>query len=435
MPAAPPQPLDDESDSMVKIERIRDSRAVRGVGKRSESAQIDSVVAAHTASVHAVQKIADNATNSELNRVATAVLRRETDTGAVPAAPLRNVPTLLQCPAPGETTDRLFAGDKELPETIMDDYAAAKRHGRLAAANECGVTGTTTLDTSAGMRITQNINKRVRELYEYDNSLVQEVSGEEDQNGFATMLPHAIPQAQNPFHFAFVRAHLERCPDDAVQACLTPDLEHTIRNLLTVNRREHEERMLRTPSENELPCVAASECMGRHIMCVGGGEVLMAFFSEEEWITYQVELQRHRDGLQDMPQPPNANTRCLLCQRADAATHVMHCRMRGVQFRVTRYDEKGRVRKNFVPAQMSKYCNLVNTPGEYRLEDCFGPSTEGYRGIVAPIVRADLVAFERYEDKTTNTVRFRQLLPYPTDEADDSDDSDGGVTDVPKSGF
>ena len=421
--------IDDESDSMTKIERMQSTRSSRTL-KLSDKTQVERAVAAHTASVQAVHGLTDTATASEQNRVATEVLTREMDVGPVPAEPLRLAPTKLECPAPVESAAAVFAPNAELPADITDDYAAAKRHARTAAAATFNAgTGAASLDANAGMRIAQSINKLIREKVSQDQSLVREVDGEADANGFSAMLPHAIPNTLNPFDFAFVRKHLERCPNDAVQACLTPELEQIMRSKMTVNRRKHEELMLRTPGEHELPCVAGSECMGRRIMCVNGGETLMAFFSEQEWIAYQSDLQSWREGGREKPVPPNTNTRCLLCLRADAATYVMQCRIRGVQFRVFDFDASKKTNK--IPFTVSKYCNLVNTRGEYRIEDCIGQSTEGYRGIVAPMVRADLIAFERYEDKVSNTTHFRQLLPYPEEIGDDASESDGLVDDKP----
>ncbi len=421
--------IDDESDSMVKIERIRSSRSSRAL-KMNDKTQIERAEAAHSASVQAVQGMADTATASEQNRVAAEVLTREMDVGPAPAAPLRMATTELHRPAASEPAANVFAPDGKLPDDITEDYAAAKRHARIAAATTFNAgTGTATLDASAGMRIAQGINKTIQERFSRQQSLVQEVRGEADKNGFRSALPHAIPVELNPFDFAFVRRALERCPNDAVQACLTPKLEDIMRSKLTVNRRKHEELMLRTPGDHEFPCARKNECMGRRIMCVGGGETLMAFFSEEEWISYQSELQKWRDGKAKKPSPPNSNTRCLLCLRVDAATHVMQCRIRGVQFRVHEYDPNKK--NNRLPFDASAYCNLVNTRGEYRLQDCIGQSTEGYRGIVAPMVRPDLVCFERCEDKVTNTVRFKQLLPYPDDEPTDESESDGMVDEKP----
>lgn len=133
-------------------------------------------------------------------------------------------------------------------------------------------------------------------------------------------------------------------------------------------------------------------------MCPGGGATLVAYYSETEWAKYADDV---RGGV-GTARLPDVSRRCLLCMRYDVNRWVVNLRA-----------ENMALRHQETPAVLAPFYNLVDVPGEYRMEDCIVCTNEVYEGLLMPVVQPSLRGFQRLMDTRTGTVRFQQLLPYP----------------------
>ena len=159
-----------------------------------------------------------------------------------------------------------------------------------------------------------------------------------------------------------------------------------------VSHRAHEEAMMRTPVAGEPPCVANHECVGRTLIMGGSAEPLVVFMTEHEWH----EFQRTKNAANLV------NRRCILCQK--------HKVQEEWAMLVLQHTEFGGGR-----AWLSDRFNLVDVPGEYRHQDCFGLDPRQALGFLGPQARFCAWMYRPEYDAQNGMTRFRQLLPQVGD--------------------
>jgi len=248
---------------------------------------------------------------------------------------------------------------------------------------------------------------------------------------YTSELPRRATLSVNVFdHHLLLRAlrvHQLQQQQPAAAAAATTDevpaaaLRSAVQRLVTAyyaqqpSRRAHEEMMLRTPADNEPACAAGDACRGHQIECEGGGARLVAYYSEHVWAEYVRRADLVRRAALEAPgaaveeaRLPEQSALCLLCIRVAARQYYLQCAMA---------DDSGGGMATVAAAaaqqqpviSASPIYNLVDIDGEYRHEDCFGPSNRFVSGLVRPLVRPDLLSFRRRV--AGHIVYFQQLLP------------------------
>jgi len=232
---------------------------------------------------------------------------------------------------------------------------------------------------------------------------------------FASPLPRRAILSPSLFDQQMFLRELEKAARDVRGGSAAADeLEQAMYARQQVVTRAYEETMLRTPAPHEPECAAHEACYGNRIECAGGGATLVAFFTADERAKYTAEVaaadEARAVGVLDVAEVrlPDLNRRCLLCYRFEARQFYYQLLLRFVSCG----DGASPPMLPFVSMSLS---NLVNVPGEYCAEDCFGPSAEFASGLVAPVVKPDLFAFRRVE--ANNHVYFYQKLARPEEVA------------------
>ena len=190
-----------------------------------------------------------------------------------------------------------------------------------------------------------------------------------------------------PYDFPFIRALIQQAPQDTLSPEDTRHKE-TARSTIEVVTREYEQRYLREPVGEERPCIMGDMCQGMQLPHVKDQKFVLREFllpSEEE------QSKRTR-------QWPKEGRLCLLCKRAEIARAFINIRADGMGV------------KNHMILQ--DYRNLVNVPGEYRLEDCILSSSTIFQGLLDPVV---LHIKSGYRVKTVQGVRHldQWRMKYP----------------------
>ena len=285
------------------------------------------------------------------------------------------VPSAAQMVAGGRA-GAAHGNDIELPDRVRsmtEDYALTRR----ALANKAVQVQKAQQQQGAGGAQAPASSVSVR-MPHMANMLFREAERANAAQG--PTLP-GLAEGGDPSIVTFLRQAVTCLPTETVPAHLNPEGVRAARDTLRVSRRAHEESLLRTPGPGETPCAAGRQCVGRRIVCAGGsGETLVAYAYEGD------------------DAPANEGGKCLLCMRKDVYGIILTLRAENRAMR------PGRV-------LCSRFYNLVNVPGEYPISACIGPSEYVFEGLVMPVVKLDLCAFERVPDAQRGVVRFRQLLP------------------------
>ena len=182
----------------------------------------------------------------------------------------------------------------------------------------------------------------------------------------------------------------------SIQSCLArlsrpPNMPDTMLRMLhkdlVLNRRAYEESMMRTPRYGEPACSAGNRCVGTELIC--GGETLVAFFPESTWNEYASTPNGRL---------PANERQCILCYRDNIQRALAIQRQRNLALK---------------PSMLAigEFYNLADVPGEYRSEDCVGPRSDRYEGILYFVVKLCTSSFRR--EVASDCTYFRQTLGYP----------------------
>jgi hypothetical protein len=196
-----------------------------------------------------------------------------------------------------------------------------------------------------------------------------------------------------PYDFPFIRALIQIAPQDTLSPENTRHKE-TARSTIEIVTREYEKRYLREPVGDERPCILAENCQGMQLPHIQEQKFSLREFllpSEEE------EAKRTR-------QWPKEGRLCILCKRAEIARAFINIRADGMG-----------VKTNNI---LQDYRNLVNVPGEYRLEDCILSSSTIFQGLLDPVV---LHVKSGYQVKVQEGVRHlhQWRMKYPEHDEQD----------------
>ena len=190
-----------------------------------------------------------------------------------------------------------------------------------------------------------------------------------------------------PYDFPFIRALLQQSPEDTLSPEDTRHKE-TKRSTIEVVTRKYEQGYMREPIGEERKCIMGENCQCMHLPHIKDQKFICREFllpSEEE------EYKRTR-------QWPKEGRLCILCKRAEIARAFINIRADGMG-----------VKHNNI---LQNYRNLVNVPGEYRLEDCILSSAHIFQGLLDPVV---LHVKSGYKVKVKEGVRhldqWRQKYP------------------------
>ena len=220
--------------------------------------------------------------------------------------------------------------------------------------------------------------------------------------------PAIVPSTVSPLEHTF----MQRVVTDTVAAVGLPphlndptsELYARLRASLRVSHRRHEEAMMRPARVGEHECARGASCVGNKIVSEGSGRTLVAFYYEDELAQYRYDLEHGVTGAR----LPDKSRMCILCMRSDVNRWIMAARVQNVQYRL----ENGL--DGDAPVLVQQHYNLVNVPGEYRIEDCHTPLATVHEGLVYPVVKPNLLEIRRVVDPATGEVRFEQLLQYPS---------------------
>ena len=193
-----------------------------------------------------------------------------------------------------------------------------------------------------------------------------------------------------PYDFPFIRSMVQQAPQDTLSPEDTRHKE-TARANIEVVTREYEEKNLREPVGDERPCIMAENCQGMKLQHIKENK-----FTLKEFLLPSEDAEAKRTR-----QWPKEGRLCILCKRAEIARAFINIRADGMG-----------VKQNVI---LQDYRNLVNIPGEYRLEDCILSSASIYQGLLDPVI---LHIKSGYRVKTINGVRHLEQwrMKYPEHE-------------------
>lgn len=193
-----------------------------------------------------------------------------------------------------------------------------------------------------------------------------------------------------PYDFPFIRAILQLAPQDTLSPEDTRHKE-TARSTIEVVTRKYEQRYLREPINDERPCIMCDKCQGMQLPHINNQKFVL-----REFLLPSEEEQSKRTK-----QWPKEGRLCILCKRAEIARAFINIRADGMG-----------VKNNMI---LQDYRNLVNVPGEYRLEDCILSSSSIFQGLLDPVV---LHIKSGYRIKTIQGVRHldQWRMKYPEHE-------------------
>lgn len=393
VPTPPQEEDDEESDSLVRIHEEQERLQEKIQSKSSSSVvndQMSRFQEAHAkAAIAAELAIADGESDGTVEARANAARAIALPEEIPVSVPLSVPPATALIPQIAA-----FAGSTgEMPPmSLHENYAMLHQEMRTSQSRERAPT-----TGQVGMHVAEVSSKLVREL-------PKQLSG--------VTLPRVLASVSSPLESTFL---MNLVTDVINDASIPPHLNdpfnkslNAMRQILRVSPRRHEESMLRPPRANELPCAAGQACKGNAIICKDGGETLMAYYFEDEWAQYQHALST------DAPNArlPDNSRLCLLCLRYDTNRFLVATRTQNVQYRIDNHAGG----QDEVPVLIQSHFNLVDVPGEYRLEDCNSPIAPVFEGILYPVVKPSLTHFVRAIDETGGVI-FRQLFHYPDAES------------------
>ena len=201
-----------------------------------------------------------------------------------------------------------------------------------------------------------------------------------------------------PYDFPFIRSLLQMAPEDTLSPEDTRHKE-TARSTIEVVPRKYEQRYMREPIGDERSCVMGENCQGMQLPHV----------QEQKFVVREFLLPSEEEEAKRTRQWPKEGRLCILCKRAEIARAFINVRADGMG-----------VKNNMI---LQDYRNLVNIPGEYRLEDCILSSANIFQGLLDPVV---LHVKTGYRIQVQEGVRHldQWRMKYPEHE---SQDFRGGV--------
>lgn len=125
--------------------------------------------------------------------------------------------------------------------------------------------------------------------------------------------------------------------------------------------REYEESFMTEPIGDQRPCINGQECEGNFIPNSEKPFTLREFLYPSENEIYK------KTG-----HYPSQQNRCIFCIRCELARAIIYIRANGVACRQDTI--------------LQKHRNLVDIPGEYRLQDCILTKKDCWEGIIDPVV-------------------------------------------------
>ena len=177
------------------------------------------------------------------------------------------------------------------------------------------------------------------------------------------------------------------------------DLYRGVLKQQVVSTRAHEESELREPKDYERACSRGQQCVGLRVESINGepGFILKQYLFMDEAAEYRRELTREGGGPQAADAIHRRTNTCLLCVRGKVHAIV----------NLSMKLQKSQRVETLTPTPLR---NLVDVPGEYRLEDTIGPR-ERLFSIYAPVVELSLRRFEIVRSPSDGLRYMRQLLP------------------------
>tara|TARA_E500000331_G_scaffold280358_1_gene273585 strand:- start:86 stop:1021 length:936 start_codon:yes stop_codon:yes gene_type:complete len=193
-----------------------------------------------------------------------------------------------------------------------------------------------------------------------------------------------------PYDFPYIRSMVQQAPQDTLSPEDTRHKE-TARAKIEVVTREYEEKNLREPVGDERPCIMAENCQGMQLPHV----------KEQKFVLKEFLLPTENEEAKRTRTWPKEGRLCILCKRAEIARAFINIRADGMG-----------VKQNMI---LQDYRNIVNIPGEYRLDDCILSSATIFQGLLDPVV---LHIKSAYRVKTINGVRHldQWRMKYPEHE-------------------
>ncbi len=376
------------SDSLIAIHRVQNefvspsssssAAAAIDVAMRNQTGRIST---AHTVAARAADACGVDASESTVERAAN-VAR-----AAVPV-------NLVHASTPSRKRSRAIAHSLS-PPPLVPAHNVYGSNAPMSLQNSYEIFQQSVRDSlkqSTAMPVANQLSSRAADRAAL---LVRDLSRARAAH---TPTPRLLNNIASPLDDTFLAKMVKQTvADDMTPPHLNPDVERMMRSKLSVSRRRHEEAMLRVPRAGEPACSAGAYCRGKQILCKGGGETLMAFYSENVWQLYQEKLSAGEEATL----PKNAG-HCLLCLRFDINKYIVNMRAENVALDASSN-----------PILISTHYNLVDVPGEYCLGDMIAPLEHVYEGLLMPVVKPSFRNFERCVDERTGDIYFRQLLPDP----------------------
>jgi hypothetical protein len=206
------------------------------------------------------------------------------------------------------------------------------------------------------------------------------------QASYSALLEHQPPAdpkeraqrvAKDPYSFAYIQRLLTLLPRDMSQIDVTARRAE-LRTRLHTNTRQHEEAYMCEPTDLEKPCANANQCVGLRLAGVHERSrfVLKAFLFFNEHEHYEQHMQ--------LPSEVQSGKRlCILCLRNQVNQYYAMIRAYGSE---TEF---------YNPSMaISRFRNLVDLPGEYRLEDCIVSSSDKACSLMEPVVMFKLCDYD-----------------------------------------
>lgn len=192
-------------------------------------------------------------------------------------------------------------------------------------------------------------------------------------------------QAVSPWDFPYIQSLLLQAPVKGYDLTKSNKVDRYRADVETCTRA-YEESFMCEPHGDQRPCILSDECEGLKIPDTEG-------FVLREFLLPSQQLEYEKTG-----HYPSQQNRCIFCLRSELARALVFIRAHGMACKPD--------------AILQPYRNLVNIPGEYRLEDCILSKKDVWEGIVDPVVlhTRNAYKFEMKDGKKTY-VQWRFASP------------------------
>jgi len=196
---------------------------------------------------------------------------------------------------------------------------------------------------------------------------------------------------RNPYEFAYIFDVMRRAPKD-IQSTNALEARQAYRNVVYLNTRAHEEAYMCEAKGMEKRCCNGGECAGL-LVNTASPFILKAFLFPKEHENYEQHTTLPREVEEDQRS-------CILCMRNFVTTRLAFLRAYG--------SEESRWNSSLC---ISKYRNLVDQPGEYRLEDCNASTSKNGEVQMDPVVRFSRSDYDHH--MMNGRSYYKQKLEYP----------------------